>query len=48
MPVVREQRADTPERQGAVVASIIPRQEETTEAGESRVFQHVVDAVVEA
>jgi len=48
MLVGREQRADIPERHGVVVASVIPRQQETTEASESRMLQDVVDAVVEA
>ena len=48
MRVVREQRADISERQGVVVAAVTPRQKETTEASESRMRQHVVDAVVEA
>jgi hypothetical protein len=46
--VIREQRADTPEWHRAVVATVTPRQKETTEARESRMRQHVVDAVVEA
>ena len=46
--VVREERADIPERHGCVVASVIPRQQETTEASESRMLQDVVYAVVDA
>ena len=47
MLMVREQQADLPERRGLVVGSVLPWQQETTEASESRMLQHVVDAVVE-
>jgi len=48
MLVVRQQRADIPERHGVVVAVVIPRQQETSEGSESRMLQDVADAVVEA
>jgi hypothetical protein len=48
MRVVRKKRADIPERQGPVVASVIPRQQETTEARESRMLQDVADALLDA
>jgi hypothetical protein len=48
MAVVRKERADIPDRHGSVVASAIPRQQETTEAGEGRMLQDVAYAVVDA
>jgi hypothetical protein len=41
-------RSDIPERHGCVVASVIPRQQEATEASETRMLQDVVYAVVNA